>query len=315
MKTNTPKHRPALSIALCCLAGSLLSSTAAAQDAISVEQLKRGFSGYSEELVTLRGWVATERRVASTTFKGYYLRDRFGALILVRTVNPLPDITAEIQVSGVALRDADTRDIYISEHRRSLAGKTAEDTETKEAQRLAAIRTAELERKRLDDQRNRNLLAAGGGAAVLLALGGFLFVRRRGRVQESLPPFSAEGYAPAFTPPPAAPEPAAPPSVDDFKTVRVYKTTKVLPGKLTVLEEGKEADVIHLSDQSGKGEIEIGRDSPDSQGGIRIKDRTNTLSRRQAKIVFLSDRRISARQPRRGVLQSDHSRRKVARRK
>jgi len=84
-----------------------------------------------------------------------------------------------------------------------------------------------------------------------------------------------------------------PPSaaVDDFKTVKVYKTTKVLPGTLVVMEGGKETDIIYLSDQSGRGEIEIGRDSPDVAGGIRVKDRTNTVSRRQARLVYSADTR------------------------
>ncbi len=76
------------------------------------------------------------------------------------------------------------------------------------------------------------------------------------------------------------------PTVQDFKTVKAYKTTKVLPGRLIILDDGRETDVIHLSDQSGRGEIEIGRDSPDATGGIRIKDDTNTLSRHQAKLSY-----------------------------
>ena len=85
---------------------------------------------------------------------------------------------------------------------------------------------------------------------------------------------------------PAAAAPAEAPVIEDFKTVKAFKTSKVLPGKLVVVENGIDGDVIHLSDQSGRGEIEIGRDSPDATGGIRIKDRTNTLSRRQAKLMY-----------------------------
>ena len=106
-----------------------------------------------------------------------------------------------------------------------------------------------------------------------------LQARSRSRACASLParstPIPSTGSAPV-----------ASSSVDDFKTVRVYKTTKVLPGTLVVLETGQETDTIYLSDQSGRDEIEIGRDSPDIAGGIRIKDKTNTLSRRQARILY-----------------------------
>ena len=51
-------------------------------------------------------------------------------------------------------------------------------------------------------------------------------------------------------------------------------------------ENGQETDTIYLSDQSGRDAIEIGRDSPDIAGGIRIKDKTNTVSRRQARLLY-----------------------------
>ena len=79
--------------------------------------------------------------------------------------------------------------------------------------------------------------------------------------------------------------------VDEYRTVRVYKTSKVLPGTFVVMENGHETDTVFLSDQSGKGEIEVGRDSPDVRGGIRIKDSTNTLSRHQARIVYTAETR------------------------
>jgi hypothetical protein len=81
------------------------------------------------------------------------------------------------------------------------------------------------------------------------------------------------------------------PVVEDFKTVKAFKTSKVLPGRLIVIDNSNETDVIHLSDQSGRGEVEIGRDSPDATGGIRIKDKTNTLSRRQAKLTYDATKR------------------------
>ena len=68
-----------------------------------------------------------------------------------------------------------------------------------------------------------------------------------------------------------------------------YRTTKILPGKLIVLADRngtEETEMIYLTDPSGRGEVEIGRESPDATGGVRIKDKTNTVSRRQARLVY-----------------------------
>lgn len=95
----------------------------------------------------------------------------------------------------------------------------------------------------------------------------------RPSVSAAAPAPSANGHQSAVT-------------FEEYKTVKAYKTTKVLPGRLVVLDGGRETDVIHLSDQNGRGEIEIGRDAPDVSGGIRVKDKTNTLSRRQGKLIY-----------------------------
>jgi hypothetical protein len=112
------------------------------------------------------------------------------------------------------------------------------------------------------------------GVAVLALVGVAIFLVRRGRPTVS----HIDGDKPQRT-------------VDDYKTLRVYKTTKVLPGKLVVIDGRQETDTIHLSDQTGRGEIEIGRDSPDITGGIRIKDKSNTLSRRQARLLYSASSR------------------------
>ena len=68
-----------------------------------------------------------------------------------------------------------------------------------------------------------------------------------------------------------------------------YRTTKILPGKLIMLNNqhgAEETAVIYLTDPSGRGEVEIGRESPDVTSGVRIKDKANTLSRRQARLVY-----------------------------
>ena len=73
-----------------------------------------------------------------------------------------------------------------------------------------------------------------------------------------------------------------------------YRTTKILPAKLLVSDDrngAQETEVIYLTDPSGMGEVEIGRESPDLTDGVRIKDKTNTVSRRQARIVYSAQTR------------------------
>ena len=280
--------------ALLCriLVVGLFAGALCAQTPISVRELKRHFgSRYNKEQVTVQGWVRAEKRVSSRTFKAYYVKDRYGWSIVVRTVSPLPKINSEILVTGIALRDADSRRIYINETKREAIGPAREAAEEREAQEAA------------QEQEQARLVVIGLITVGLLLLVVLMLRRRKAAPAVPSPapsprPSPFPKYAPPVTPaPPLNPLPplrpssekapvASPTSVDDFKTVRVYKTTKILPGKLVILEDGQETDIIYLSDQSGRGEIEIGRDSQDITGGIRIKDKTNTLSRRQARLLY-----------------------------
>jgi hypothetical protein len=286
--------------------------TALAQGTLSVDDLKRGFQGaYKNEEVAVRGWVARERRVASQSFKGYYLRDRFGSLILIRTTKPLPEITSEIEVTGVALQDADSGDIYLAETKRESPGpegssatppspqdQQAREAAAREQERLAReTRGREEAARRQQEESQRNKILIGIGVAVVLLIGvAIVLVRRRQPAQvidqaaQSSTPMGAppfENYAQRIN----EDEYKTKRTVDDYKTVKVYKTAKVLPGTLAVMQNQQETDVVHLTDQTGRGEVEIGRDSPDTTDGIRIKDKTNTLSRRQARLVYSAGNR------------------------
>lgn|GEM_PF-3069407 len=320
------------------------------QEATAVRDLKRHFgSKYKNEVVTVRGHVQVERRVRSRTFRAYYIKDRYGDLIMVRTTRELPPILAEVQVTGVALRDADTGGVYVSENNRtvlaaplgaggggtpapSLPATKKQKQDREKEQRIRGIvqgvesaisagdwnlaesrldnlvsedpgnsRISSLGRairEGRDNQQMQYYVLFGIGAIVVILIGVAVFLMRR------------KPELPAPIPPPPAPVPGPEPfpaddktrkidpggfgatsMVDDFNTVKVYKTTKVLPGQLLVMDNKQETDTIFLSDQSGRGEIEIGRDSPDVQGGIRIKDSTNTLSRRQARIIYSASAR------------------------
>ena len=72
----------------------------------------------------------------SQTYKGFYLRDRFGSLVLIRTAKALPDIQTEIVVRGIALKDADTGDIFITEESRDII-PSADKVKAEDAQRAA----------------------------------------------------------------------------------------------------------------------------------------------------------------------------------
>lgn len=285
-----------------------LAAQTAAQE-VSIRVLRQNFTAkYRNEAVLVKGWVASERRVTSRSYRGFYLKDRFGDFLLVRTTEPLPGINEELEVVGVALRDADTGDIFLTETSRKVIPTGAEvaleaerqqrEQERKDLERKIAEqevqqqaeqqRMAEEARREADANRQRTYLITGIAiAAVVLVAVALLLMRRR--------PELVVEHAPTWEPPSppvggdTLQEPLSAPmggGIDDYKTVKVYKTTKVLPGRLVVMENRKESDIIHLTDQSGRGEIEIGRDSPDVTSGIRIKDRSNTLSRRQARLVY-----------------------------
>lgn len=71
-------------LALWPLSILLWSGAVQAQEPISIDQPRRDFhTQRKKEVVSIRGWVLTEKRVASATFKGYYLKDRYGSSLLV----------------------------------------------------------------------------------------------------------------------------------------------------------------------------------------------------------------------------------------
>lgn len=251
----TNRQTTALSFAVLFLSAAVLP----AQE-IKIGDVKRG--NYNNEKVSVSGEVVPGPDVATGTVQAYYLKDRYLDVIAVKTTDKLPDLQSKFQVTGVAQLDAATKEVFILEQ-----------------QRVAIVPPPQLPTPQQPPPTNYNLLIVIGAAVLALVAIAVLLMRRQ--KSTGLPAASADGAADSL--PTSA--------VDDFKTVKVYKTTKVLPGTLVVMEGGKETDIIYLSDQSGRGEIEIGRDSPDADGGIRVKDRTNTVSRRQARLVYAADTR------------------------
>ena len=248
------RQTTALSFAVLFLSAAVLP----AQE-INIGDVKRG--NYNDQVVSVTGEVVAGPKVATPSVQAYYLKDRYLDVIAVKTTDKLPELQSKYQVTGVAQLDATTKEVFILEQQR------------------VAIVSPPQPMPPLPKY-NYNLLIVIGAAVLVLIVIAVLLMRRQRSAGVSAAP--ADGAAVSL--PPST-------TIDDFKTVKVYKTTKVLPGTLVVMEGGKETDIIYLSDQSGRGEIEIGRDSPDAAGGIRIKDRTNTVSRRQARLVYSADTR------------------------
>jgi hypothetical protein len=291
-------------------------SAGSAQLVTDIKALRRSFvTKHKNEQVSVRGWVAAEKLLDSKSYKGYYLRDRFGAILVVRTTSAVPEITSEVQATGIAMEDVDTSSIYLVETGRRVIGKTDDVKRARSNEIVAQINTAivgeqwdavaeriraleqnesdfpqlgeirqRLEMARLEQQKRFQtyVLIGVGVALIFLAVLAVLLLRRK-------PSDTVESPSPSSsTPWDGSAHSLGHDVVDDYKTVRVFKTTKVLPGSFVILQgEMESSEVVYLSDQSGNNEIDIGRDSPDARGGIRIKDPSDTLSRRQAKVNYL----------------------------
>jgi len=293
----------------------------------SIVSLRRGDLN---EAVSVIGFVDAERRVTSRSFKGYYLKDRFGAQILVRTLNPLPEMLTRLVVTGVLLEDLGPvpPEKYIVETGRVLqpditkqpevrtevsTGTIMKDTEV--VGETAAARLAQMDRGKagqamasIQNQPQAESgfpwqLAIAVGALLLFAIAVVAVIggsRRKPAAVENTAswksqPAAVENTASWKSQPAAVentaswkPEPAAvptpPPDVEQFKTMRVFKTTRIIPVSLEVLQGDVVVERIPLYDQNGEGVVELGRDVPGATQGVRIKDPSNTLSRNQARI-------------------------------
>jgi len=297
----------------------MLGAAVQAQAFVSIEDLTSNISEYKDEKVQVQGWVASEKKVQSRTFKGYYLKDRYATFLLVRTTEELPPINAELTVTGIAMVTAEG-DIYLTEIAREeskeeeyaefwrlqdekqqleqqqselqaqidAVRKAAEIQDAATRQQQSALK-ADLERQReilqqkerelkakiAEEERRREEMkrrlkeereAAERNMYILFGVIGVVIVFLMGLVF----------YAIARK----APKPI------DYPTVKFYRSSKPLPGRFILIEGGRETHTVPLSDQTGKGEVEIGRDSGDIKTGIRIKDPSNTMSRRQARLVY-----------------------------
>ena len=243
----------AIALLACLPAVGLSAGRPFAPTAIPMEKLERGFEATRD-----------------------YLKD--GGSALIRFANqPLP-----ISVTGTAIQNPESSEIH-----------------------HAAAETEPISTGSKQQDKRRRLALAG---TLMLIL--FMIAWRGSRPPVSRAP--NRRYVRIPSPIPAAHLAGYAPRVDDrshvteYKTAKIlppkptvledrakepaeYKTTKILPGKLIVVDDrngAQETEVIYLTDPSGMGEVEIGRESPDVTDGVRIKDKANTLSRRQARLVY-----------------------------
>ncbi len=243
----------AIALLACLPAVGLSASGPYAPTAIPIEKLERGFEATRD-----------------------YFKD--GGSALIRFANqPLP-----ISVTGTAIKNPESSEIH-----------------------HAAAETEPISTGSKQQDKRRRLALAG---TLMLIL--FVIAWRGSRPPAS--PVPNRRYVRTPSPIPAAHLAGHAPRVDDrshvteFKTRKIlptkplmvedraeepaeYRTTKILPAKLIVLDERngtEETEVIYLTDPSGMGEVEIGRESPDVTDGVRIKDKTNTVIRSQARLVY-----------------------------
>jgi hypothetical protein len=320
------------------IAGALLALTIASparSELLQEESDVRVFSSVVEvrrspveEVVRLIGYVSAERELGSESFKGYYLTDRFGSRIVVRTTSPLPEILTRLTVTGVLLRNSSSSsELYIAETGRRLEPEVTRQAEVSTEvttgriqpdEEVLGVQSAEL--RALEGsatgspavaaapatQQNNQisnaplallstrffglpivLVVTGMIVIGLLGFAGISFASRTRQGKSDQP--SAVPLAPFQPPVPLdAPASTAPssdhPVAQEFKTVRVFKTTRLVPIALEVMDGDSVVERIQLYDQTGEGNVEIGRDAPGETAGVRIKDPTNTLSRHQARL-------------------------------
>ena len=153
----------------------------------------------------------------------------------------------------------------------------------------AALRAQLLVAQRRAEQQRQRLYLWLGAAALLVAVGGWFLLRsRRASTPAAAVGIPAESVAtpePGLTGTDTRDPSTLKQAYQDFKTVQVYRTQRVLPGRLMVDRDGHK-EAIPLYADPGSWEVSIGRESPGVTVGIRIKDKTNTVSRTQAAIKY-----------------------------
>jgi hypothetical protein len=199
------------------------------------------------------------------------VRDEYGDVMLVRTTNDIPALGTEWFLTGTIVQSADG--LFLAEATRRRVG--------------------------FDWQDSRTILLIAIGAVLVLLLGLIVWasLRPEAPLTETRDPLNVG----TFTSHPPSPGGADFSRLPDLSsditktvplpgggTVSYDKTRRLLPGMLMLMDGANEHSPIYLYSQDSTDQVEIGRKSPDVSSGIRIDDRTATLSRHQAWIKYLS---------------------------
>jgi hypothetical protein len=263
------------SLLAACL-GSL--AVAAAPTEASIGQL-RSDPTLLNSVVEVRGTVDPEGRVWEERNRGYLLADRMRDLIWIRTSQDLPAVGRAIGVVGTARYDPVRGFVYVEEQERfPISAGEPELGSSPEAGPAGVVSS-------------RFPAALVWAGALGLALVGLLALKTVGRRLFRLRgPSGSVGPAIGAQPPPGEVEKVVSNEPSQASSgASVGAPGKFWPAEFVVMEGGVECRVIPLSDDSGSGEIEIGRASPEISQGIRIEDDSLLISRRQAKVRFLPD--------------------------
>lgn len=286
-----------------------------------VEDIQNSPGEFEDEVVEIRGFVTEYEDEDVETTRFYYLKDRYGDIIMVRTTGALPTVGERYRVSGPVSIDPEMNRPYVSEESRAQLSGVATDGDGSESD---ANQGAGSEAAGGDGTTGgggtsvQTLLFVAIGVVVLLLFGLLIYVL----YQRRQPQVAAQGGSSlsADTPPPsggqaggqqassqqaggdgtarqASPGGPEPDEVVQDETVKMHvppdNTLKFL-GSLEVVAGLDDIDRIPLHRPPGQNgqqaEITIGRTSGPPYEHIELKPRT--VSSKQAKLVHDGDCKV-----------------------
>lgn len=254
----------------------------AVNEPVQVQAIKNEIRRYANERVLLEGVVPQYEPTPTSSTRLYWLKDDWGGLILVRTLDELPQTGARYAIEGVVTLD-DTRGgqpVIQEALRRALleeGGPGAGDVEPAP-----------------DSSLPMELILIAAVLSFVGLLGVLIWVIRARSQDEEMPVTPLPGSFSTPVPLSASPPPTAPVAgvdgVLESKTIKIQTpppdTLKMLPGYLEVLEGDGEVNEIRLffPPNASTPEITFGRAEGREYGHVQLKP--PTVSKRQAAIVF-----------------------------
>ncbi len=286
-----------------------------------VQDIQNSPGEFEDEVVEIRGFVTEYREDDVETTRFYYLKDRYGDIIMVRTTRGLPTVGERYRVSGPVSIDPEMNRPYVSEESRAqlsgaaTGGDASEEGATQETGGEAAGGDGTTGG---DGTSLQTLLFVAIGIVVLLLFGLLIYVL----YQRRQPQVATQGGSSlsADTPPPSGGQAGSqqasgqqsggdgtarqassggpePDEVVQDETVKMHvppdNTLKFL-GSLEVVAGLDDIDRIPLHRPPGQNgqeaEITIGRTSGPPYEHVELKPRT--VSSKQAKLVHDGDCKV-----------------------